>query len=341
LGRASEGKDIMTTIYDVARAAGVTAMTVSNVIRGTGSVSAATRERVMKYIKELDYQPNLVARSLSKGRTGVIGLIVNEMSNVFYAEVTAIAERLAYARRLRVFVTTLSHKDESLQLLKDLALRRVDGIIATCGSISPQAISSMSGLNLPVVHCFWEADRQEVDYCVPFAFEQAGRLAAEHLLSLGHRRFGLVGYAHGLRGIGFQKALIEHDVVLAPAYVQKANSGQENGMAAGLKLLKLPRRPTAIFATDDMMALGVMTAAWELGLRIPQDLSVVGHDDIDLAAYSIPPLTSIRIDRHAMLSAAFDLLLGVIEGKQVTAPRTFPANLTIRHSSGPCPQAPT
>lgn len=316
-------------------------MTVSNVIRGTGSVSAATRERVMKYIEELDYQPNLVARSLSKGRTGVIGLVVNEMNNAFYAEVTAIAERLAYARGLRVFVTTLSPEDESLQLLKDLALRRVDGIIATCGSISPQAVSSMFELHLPVVHCFWEADQQEVDYCVPFAFEQAGRLAAEHLLALGHRRFGLVGRAHGLRGIGFQEALARRGITLAPEYIQKANSSQESGKAAGLELLKLPQRPTAIFATNDMMALGIMTAAWELGLRIPQDLSVVGHDDIDLAAYSIPPLTSIRIDRHAMLSAAFDLLLDAIAGKQVTAPQTFPPSLMVRHSSGPRPQVPS
>lgn len=316
-------------------------MTVSNVIRGTGSVSAATRERVMKYIKELDYQPNLVARSLSNGRTGVIGLVVNSMSNVFYAEVMAIAERLAYARGLRVFVTTLSHEDESLQLLKDLALRHVDGIIATCGSIPPQAVKSMSGLRLPVVHCFWEADRQEVDYCVPFAFEQAGRLAAEHLLALGHQRFGLVGYPHGLRGTGFQQVLTRHGIMLAPEHIQKGNSSQESGKAAGLELLKLPQRPTAIFATDDITALGVMAAAWELGLRIPQDLSVVGHDDIDLTAYSMPPLTSIRIDRRAMLSTAFDLLLDVIAGKQVTAPQTFPASLTIRNSSGPCPQAPS
>jgi DNA-binding LacI/PurR family transcriptional regulator len=325
----------MTTIYDIAKAAGVTPMTVSNVIRGTGSVSASTRERVMKYIKELDYHPNLVARSLSNGRTGVIGLVVNEMSNAFYAEVMAIAERLAYARGLRVFVTTLSQEDKSLPLLKDLKLRRVDGIIATSGSISPQAISSMSGLHLPVIHCFWEADQQAVDYCVPFAFEQAGRLAAEHLLALGHQRFGLVGYPHGLRSTGFLETLTQHGVTLAPAYVQKGDSSQQSGKAAGLALLKLPQRPTAIFATNDMMALGVMTAAWELGLRIPQDLSIVGHDDIDQAAYSIPPLTSIRIDRRAMLSVALDLLLNVLAGKQVTAPQSFPASLITRYSSGP------
>lgn len=316
-------------------------MTVSNVIRGKGSVSAATRERVMKYIQELNYQPNLIARSLSSGRSGVIGLVVNEMSNAFYAEVMAIAERLAYARGLRIFVTTLSREDESLPLLKDLALRRVDGIIATSGSISPQAINAMSGLHLPVVHCFWETNLQAVDYYVPFAFEQAGRLAIEHLLELGHRRFGLVGHPHGLRSTGFLEALAQHGITLAPEYIQKGDSSQQSGKAAGLVLLKLPQRPTAIFATNDMMALGVMTAAWELGLRIPQELSVIGHDDLDQAAYSIPPLTSIRIDRRAMLSASLDLLLDVLAGKQVTAPQPFPASLTVRFSSGPCPQAPS
>jgi DNA-binding LacI/PurR family transcriptional regulator len=329
----------MTTIYDIAKAAGVTAMTVSNVINGKGSVSAATRERVMKYIKELDYQPNLVARSLSNGRTGVIGLVVNDVSNAFYAEVTAIAERLAYARGLRVFVTTLSREQESQQLLKDLSLRRVDGIIASSGSLSRQTIRSISGLHLPVVYCFWEADDQEVDYCVTFAFEQAGRLAAEHLLALGHRRLALVSYTHHLRSTGFQAVLAEHGLALDPECVQWGNSDLESGKAAGHRLLTLPQRPTAIFATNDMMALGIMSAAWELDLRIPQDLSLVGHDDIHLAAYSTPPLTSIRIDMPAMLSAALDLLLDAIAGHQVTIPSPFPANLIVRSSSGPCPQA--
>ncbi|QBD77513.1 LacI family transcriptional regulator [Ktedonosporobacter rubrisoli] len=327
----------MTTIYDIAKAAGVTAMTVSNVIRGKGSVSAATRERVMKYVQELGYQPNLVARSLSNGRTGVIGLVVPEMGNVFYSEATAIAERLAYARGMRIFVTTLSIEDKGAQLLNDLALRRVDGLIIASNSIAAQIIHSMSELHLPAVYCFWEADSQPVDYHVSFAFEEAGRLAAEHLLGLGHRRLGVVSYSHRLRFSGFKSALARHGVELPQEYICGGGSTPESGKIAGRKLLTLPERPTAIFATCDMVALGVMAAAWELGLRVPQDLSIVGHDDTELAAYATPPLTSIRIDKPAMLAASFDLLLAILADKKIVSPSPFPARLIVRSSSGPRP----
>lgn len=328
----------MATIYDIAKAAGVTPTTVSKVLAGKGSISAATRARVMQYVQELNYQPNLVARSLIKGRTGVIGLVVPTMSNFFYAEATAIAERLAYDRGLRIFITTLSGDNKSQQLLKDLALRRVDGMLIASGTISPQTVRSMPDLHMPAVYCFWEYDHKEVDYFVSFASEESGRLAAEHLLQLGHHHFGIVSYTHHLRFAGFQTALRQRGITLNAECMLDGDSSLESGKAAGYKLLTLPRRPTAIFATNDMMAVGVLAAAWELGLRVPQDLSIVGHDDIELTAYSPPPLTSIRIDKRAMLSASLDLLLDIIAGKSVASPPPFPVSLVVRSSSGPCPE---
>lgn len=325
----------MATIYDIAKLAGVTPTTVSKVLSGKGSISAATRERVMQYARELNYQPNLVARSLIKGRTGVIGLVVREMNNHFYAEVAEIAEHLAYERGIRIFMTTVG-KEDGQQLLRDLALRRVDGLIIASGTITPQTLNAMSDFRLPAVYCFWESVEQPGDYHVTFDFEQGGRLVAEHLLSLGHRRFGVISHVLHSRFTGFQEVLAQHGISFDPTYLQWGESNLESGKRGGHKLLTMPARPTAIFATNDMMAMGVMSAAWELGLRIPQDLSLVGHDDNEVTTYTTPPLTTIRIDKAAMLSRSIDVLLSLIDGKPVDAPPLFSARLMVRGSTGPC-----
>ena len=185
----------MTTIYDIAKAAGVTATTVSNVLSGKGSVSAATRSRVMQYAQDLGYQPNLIARSLIKGRTGVIGLALPNIENPFYAEITAVLERLAYQASLRVFVTTLITGDPMGQkLLGDLVLRQVDGLLVMGGCPPLPTIHAITTPQLPIVRCLWEEDKQDPSPSVSFDFFQGARLAAEHLLSLGHRPLPLHRY---------------------------------------------------------------------------------------------------------------------------------------------------
>ncbi|GHO95445.1 LacI family transcriptional regulator [Reticulibacter mediterranei] len=336
----------MTTIYDIAKAAGVTATTVSNVLSGKGSVGAATKARVLKYVQELDYQPNLIARSLIKGRTGVIGLVVGDMNNPFYAETTAAVERLAYTAGLRVFTTTFSGEDQVGQkLLEDLILRQVDGILVTSGSWSEQqTIRSVSAMQLPIVYCFWEGTQPTSLLSIALDFKQGGFLAGQHLLSLGHRRVGVItcfdsegNDAHGIRVAGLQTALSQHGLLLDSTLLLNGQSSMEGGKVAAYKLLTHPDPPTAIFATTDAMAIGAMTAAWELGLQIPRDLSVVGLDDISLAKYVVPSLTTITIDRVAVLSHAIKLLLDSIDGQQVTSPPPFSVSLVIRGSTGRCP----
>lgn len=334
----------MTTIYDIAKAAGVTATTVSNVLSGKGSVSIATRERVLKYVQELEYEPNLIARSLIKGRTGTIGLILPAIDNPFYAEVTAVVERLAYAAHLRIFVTTLTADDQMGQeLLKDLTLRRVDGLLVAAGTWSSQTLRSISELRLPVVYCFWGSEEPEATPYVTFDFEHGGRLAAEHLIRLGHTRFGVVtnniaeeGWGHYLRVLGFKTIVEQYGLTLDPTFILAGYSSPEGGKVAGHKLLTHPTPPTAIFATNDLMAIGVMSAAWELGLHIPHDISIVGLDDIALTRYTTPPLTSVNIDRVTLMTKAIELLLNAIEGQQVTSLPLFPATLAVRGSTGPC-----
>jgi DNA-binding LacI/PurR family transcriptional regulator len=333
----------MATIYDIAKAAGVTATTVSYVLSGKGSVSAATRSRVMKFAQELGYQPNLVARSLIKGRTGIIGLALPNIENPFYSEIIAIVERLAYKAGLRVFVTTLTTDDVVGQkLLGDLVLRQVDGLLVLGGCPPPHVLQTIVTPNLPIVWCLWEGPREGTSPSVDFHFYQGGQLAAEHLLGLGHRRFGVVadtasdGSSPSLRVTGFREALAAHDVTIDPELIQSGQYTAEGGKEAGHKLLTHPNPPTAVFATNDFMAIGVMAAAWELGKQIPRDLSIVGLDDISLASYTTPPLTTIVIDKPAVMSLAIETLLRAIDGQATESSSMYPATLAVRGSTALC-----
>ncbi len=341
----------MTTIYDIAKVAGVTATTVSNVLSGKGSVSIATRERVLQIVKDLGYAPNLVARSLIKGRTGVIGFIVPGMDNPFYAENSSEVEHFAYAAGLRVLTTTIPWGDHlDTQLLKDLILRRIDGLLVVHNYLLLQTIRSVTHDQLPLVLCLREnttdnkpTEEEEGAYRVSFDFFQAGQLAAQHFLSAGHKRVGLIPHieADGQpqiyheRSQGFLTTMAAAGYDVDPTLIVGADGMFEGGRIAGDTLLSLAEPPTAIFATNDVMAIGVMRAAWERGLHVPHDLSIIGMDDINIAAYTSPPLTTIRIDKTALMARAVEMLLQAIEGKPVTPVMLSSPTIIIRHSTAP------
>jgi DNA-binding LacI/PurR family transcriptional regulator len=337
---------LRSTIYDIAKAAGVTGTTVSYVLSGKGSISEATRARVLKYAQELGYRPNLIARSLIKQRTCTIGLVMPRISNPFYAEVAEAVERLAYASGFRVFITN-THENEQLggDLLEDLMARRVDGIIYLPHGLPLYGIQATLASGIPIVFCIWEEEEPEVSPCIGFDFMEGGRLAAEHLLALGHQRVAIVTdgpsvdrIKHHLRVAGAKSALMQAGHPLDPALLCLGDSSVEKGEAAAHELLTLPEPPTAIFATNDLMAIGIITAAWKLGIHIPRDLSVVGFDDIVLAAYIAPPLTTIVMDKSALTERAMNILFSMIEGKQVTSPPLLLPRLVIRGSTTQCPK---
>jgi DNA-binding LacI/PurR family transcriptional regulator len=343
----------VTTIYDVAKAAGVTAATVSYVLSGKRPVSQATRERVLKYVQELGYRPNQIARSLIEQRTKTIGLVVPYIGNPFYAEMAEAAERITYAAGFRIFVTN-TYRDEHLAqgLLDDLLARRVDGIIISSElpSLAQEVIHSLSVTStapLPIVLCLWEGNEPAFAPAVKFDFFAAGRLAANHLLDLGHQRIGVVVDAispdgvtlekvhHFARLAGFQEALAQRNYPLDPSLLGTGNSSLESGKQTAYRLLQLPIPPTAIFATNDLMALGVMSAAWELGIDVPRQLSVVGFDDIAMAAYYTPPLTTVIMRSGTVVEQALDLLFRMIEGKPVVSPPILQPTLAIRGTTAP------
>ncbi|GCF11585.1 LacI family DNA-binding transcriptional regulator [Dictyobacter arantiisoli] len=332
----------MTTIYDIAKAAGVTATTVSNVLHGKGSVSAATRARVMQYVQDMKYSPNMVARSLIQGRTKIIGLVLRDLNSPFFSEITTAVESLAYQADLRVFVSTFTTDNQVNQhMLQDLALRRVDGILVLSSAIKPRELQTFSLPNLPLVYCLGESDASKIFPAVSFDFYQGGRLAAEHLLALEHRNIGIIthktpegGIEHFARVNGMLETLSKHQITVDEGMIKAGQSCLEDGRAAAYELLSGPQRPTAIFTTNDLMAIGTISAAWQLGIRIPEDLSVIGFDDISLARFTTPPLTTIKLDTNAMAKQAIELLQQTISQPDNPSPPLIPVRLVERASTG-------
>ena len=339
----------MTTIYDIAKAAGVTATTVSYVLSGKGGVGQATRERVLKYAQELGYRPNLIARSLTKQSTRTIGFVVPNIGNPYYAGLAEVVECLAYEAGIRVFITN-TYRDNRLgqELLDDLISRHVDGIIVVSEGLSStilQGLQAKSPLRLPIVRCVIEGDEPTAFPAVTFDFFKAGHLAGEHLLELGHQRIGIVvdGLAnedgqierilHPLRLAGFSEALAQAGYPLDPSLIGIGDSSVESSKKATQRLLQLSNPPTALFATNDLMALGVISKAWELGIAVPQQLSVVGFDDISLAASHVPPLTTVAMRESAVARLALELLFGMMEGKDVSSPPMLQPALIVRGSA--------
>ena len=333
----------MATIYDVARAAGVTAATVSVALSGRGVVNPETRARILRCAEELGYRPNLVARSLTMRRTHTIGLVVFDITNPFYAEVALAVEQTAQRAGYRViFANTTGDADLGVQMLDDLASRQVDGIIAMPGGLRAAAVKAMSSTGMPIVACLWDEEMGvDLSPTIGVDFAAGGRMVADHLLDLGHRRIALVAIGTAedpwlrARIAAFRDRLAERGYPLDPELWQWADAGLDDGYVAGRRLLALSRPPTAIFATNDLMAIGVLAAAREHGCSVPRDLSVVGFDDIHVARYLTPPLTTIRVEKTTLMATATDLLLRIIAGEEVPSLPPLAPSLIVRESTAP------
>jgi DNA-binding LacI/PurR family transcriptional regulator len=324
----------MATIYDVAKAAGVTAATVSVALSGKGVVNSETRARILKCAEELGYRPNLVARSLTTRQTHTLGLVINNIGNPFYAEVALAVERRARESGYRVLFANTDGDDElGRELLEDLAARRVDGVIALPGGLPSEALRSLAATGMPIVACMWEEQDATLSPAVDVDFVAGGRLVAEHLLLLGHTRIAVIAdgrpdgvVSHHLRVAGLREVLAAAGHTLDETLLCFGDSSLESGGVAAAALLARATMPSAIFATNDLMAVGVLAAARAAGVRVPHDLSVVGFDDIFLAAHTDPPLTTVRIDKSALMARATDLLLRAIGGEEVSSlPPLMPA----------------
>jgi DNA-binding LacI/PurR family transcriptional regulator len=328
----------MTTIYDIAKAVGVTQTTVANALAGRGNVSEATRKRILQCAQEMQYHPNVLARGLAKKKTWTLGFLLPTIANPFYPEIAEEIERIAQEHDYQMLLCN-THYDFALgkQHLARLVSRWVDGIIVMGSSMDATDIIDAFQRGLPTVLCDWQEN--EALSAIPQVkgdFYQAGKLAAEHLLALGHRRIAIIvdEPQQTLRLEGFRAALQAQGLALPPDMVQQGHSMLESGYLAAKKLLTTTSPPGAIFATTDWMALGALEAAREMNLRVPQDLSVLGLDDIVVGAHISPPLTTIAIPKDQLARQATEMLLRQIDGTgDYQSPVLISPILRLRHST--------
>lgn len=332
----------------MARLAGVSQTAVSFVMNGQseGNVSAATRDKILKAASDIGYEPNEVARSLRSSRTRTLGLVTDAIaSSPFAGRMLAGAEERAAAKGYVVMtIDTHGHRDREAEALAELARRRVDGLIYA--SMGLQELTEAPTARVPVVLANCTARSAEEASVIP---DDAGgaATAAQHLLGLGHRRVAQIAGHHepSLAGLDagnvsgpIRARAFAESIGAAGGTVRTVPGGWEiqSGYAAAAALLDLPveQRPTAVFAATDRAALGLLLAAAHRGIRVPQDLSVVGFDDQDgLAADVVPALTTVALPHTAMGKTAVQLALQAAKGRLTPRREVLPCPLVRRDST--------
>ena len=325
------------TITDVATLAGVSPATVTRVLQGSPRVSPDTLERVKAAMAELDYRPSSVARSLRQQRTGTLGLIVTDVNNPFYPEIVRGAEDTARELGDSIILCNAAEDPEREIAYLDLLLeRRVDGIIVAAGGLTKRHEDLLAAFPAPLVLINASLGRGLVP-AILSDDEAGGRAAAQHLIGLGHRQLvHICGPASGstserLAGVSAAVAAAPGEVTLEVL----EGDGYSAGGAAARQVAARLRPPYAITAHNDLIAVGVMHALFDLGIRVSQDVSVVGFDDIALAAYVNPGLTTIAQDKFGMGRLAVEIISRLRAGEAIRGNYVLPVRLVVRGSTGP------
>jgi DNA-binding LacI/PurR family transcriptional regulator len=330
----------MVSIKDIARAAHVSHATVSRALRNSPLVKPETVVLVRKVAEEQGYTVSAVARSLVTKRTDTIGVVVTSIANPFVGEVVSGIEEFALAHGYSVFLATC-HADPARELraVQSFHERRVDGILVNSSRVGALYLPLLADMKVPIVLINNQYPGEFV-HSVTIDNLNAARDATRHLVDLGHKRIGYLGNQFGLqadtdRFAGYRQILEEADIGFQPELVAHGDGRPEGGMHAMARLLALPEPPTAVFCYNDMEALGAMRAAREHGLSIPGDLSVVGLDDLFLASYTDPPLTTVQQPKQQMGRLAAQILLELLSGGKPESRVTLAGTLIVRQSTAP------
>ncbi len=333
------------TIHDVARVAGVAIKTVSRVLNDEPNVREETRARVLAAVEQLNYSPSLSARSLAGRRSYLIGLVYENPSANYIVDVQHGAMARCRQEKFRLFVHQCSGQDD--ELIRDVIglidQTHVDGLVV-CAPLSQSAdlIRALDRRKLPFARIS-PNDLEHRSVYVDMDDSGAAREMTEHLIELGHTRIGFIcghpsHYASGQRLRGYQAALKDHDIAVGAGYVKQGHFVFESGLNAGRELLTLAEPPTAIFASNDDMAAGVLLAAHELGIAVPKALSVAGFDDTYVARIVWPRLTTIHQPSYDLAWSATDLLLQELKNGNGARLTRLPHKLIVRESTGPAPK---
>ncbi len=328
----------MVTIRDVARRVGVSPTTVSHVMNETRFVSEELRTRVYQAIGELNYQPNAIARSLRCKKTQNIGMIIPDIAYPFLAEVARGVEDTGFKLGYNVILCdsngTLERETACIDLLRE---KQVDGIVFVAAGESSRHVETLIKQGMPVIVVDRELPGLEVDSVLADNL-QGGYQATEYLIQLGHRCIGCITGPPDLsissqRVSGYRQALERYSIPLCDELVVTGYFRHQEGYRAMRELLTLDRHPTAVFACNDIMAVGAIRAAKDKGLGVPEGIAIIGFDDIALASFISPRLTTVAQPKHEMGAIAVELLAERVNDKsRPTKKVILPTQLVVRES---------
>ena len=329
---------------DIAKLAGVSSATVSRVINGSSLVRPETIERVRKVIEEVKFFPNNSATTLKYGRSGTYGLIIPDITNPFFPEFIKCFEAIVVENdKEMLMATTDFHSGRMQQSIRRMLVRKVDGVALLASEIETEPFEDLIQNRVPLV----TMDRghtanglSDVAINNKSGMDQALR----HLKEFRHKKIGYIGGSAGLtisdhRVEAFIRALKRIDIVPRPEFIKVGNYRITGGVAAITELLSLEDRPTAVLAANDLTAIGAMRAAMKMGFSIPDDVSIIGFDDIEMSDIVHPPLTTLRLPRFELAKAFFDALEHLknnphAQGEQYNVKTT----LVVRESTGSAPK---
>ncbi|MCS0437073.1 substrate-binding domain-containing protein [Vibrio diabolicus] len=316
----------MATMKDIAKLAGVSTSTVSHVINKTRFVSEEISERVNNAAKELNYYaPSALARSLKVNRTKTIGMLVTTSTNPFFGEVVKGVERSCYHKGYSLILCNTEGDNERMrQSINTLLQKRVDGLILMCSSLEGERIDVFERYpDIPVVVMDWGPMLFTSDKIQDNSL-RGGYLAAKYLIDCGHTEIGcitgpLIKHQAQMRYEGYKRAMNEAGLEFNANWIIESDFECEGGYQAFMKMAQRGILPSSIFVSNDMMAMGVINAANELNIKVPEQISIIGYDDIHIAKFMSPSLTTIHQPKYRLGQAAVETLVRKLDDKSTEA----------------------
>lgn len=341
-GASKRGATTKIDIRDVATRARVSIATVSRTINYIPTVNPTLAARVWKAVGELNYFPNTQARALVSGKSKLLGLIVSEITNPFFPELIHEFEQVAIAKGYEILIGSTNYEPKTMELCARRMLeRKVDGVAIMTFGVEEFVLDRFIAENTPITFIDTAAKHPESD-TIAVDYRAGIQEGVQHLAVLGHRKIGFISgplrlHSAETRQAAFIECLRQAGLTVNPEWLIEGNHTLDSGRDAMKKMLALKEQPTAVMCSNDLTAIGVQHALFEAKLKVPEDFSLIGFDDVHLAEYTIPPLTTVRMSCKDLAEAAVASLISHMQPQ--TKPETpkkasIPTRLIVRQTTG-------